>query len=178
MRHTHHQPNIFYLPNPNVDFLLFIHRQPDVQKVVLMSHRPDFHERKDITFIVPALVLWGLEEEQRFWGRVTIANRLSELYYLCLLAQILKAIPSWCLRVFFRGTSNRAHWRLPFLPSKNKHPLAPFEVEPKMLGKKQKISSTSLHFSQCFNPHLSLLSDPSGIPGWHAFYLQPVTGDL
>lgn len=30
IRVTHHQPNIFYLSNPNVDFLLLIHRQSNV----------------------------------------------------------------------------------------------------------------------------------------------------
>lgn len=76
IRFTYHQLNILYFPNPDVDFLLLIHRQPDVQKVVLMSYRPDFHERKDITFIVTALVLWGLEEEQRVCDRIAISNRL------------------------------------------------------------------------------------------------------
>lgn len=66
MRFTHHQLNILYLPDPNVDFLLLVHRQPDVQKVVLVSYRPNFHERKDIAFVVTALILWGLEESRRF----------------------------------------------------------------------------------------------------------------
>lgn len=56
-----------------------------------MSHRPDFHEREDITFIVTALMLRGLEEDKFEAGSLFPQQTLSELYDFASYHQSLKA---------------------------------------------------------------------------------------
>lgn len=58
---THHQPDVFDLPDAHVDLLALVDGQADVEQVVLVGHAAHLHEGQQVALVVAALVLVGLE---------------------------------------------------------------------------------------------------------------------
>ena len=72
---THHQLDVFDLPDANVDLLALVHGQADVEQVVLVGHAAQLHEGQEVTVVVAALVLIVLEENRsEFIPRKTLTH--------------------------------------------------------------------------------------------------------
>lgn len=56
---THHHQDVLYLSNTDVRGA--VGRQPQVEKVVLVGHRTQFHQRHRVALVETALVLIGLQ---------------------------------------------------------------------------------------------------------------------
>lgn len=62
---TYHEADVLDLPDAHVNALPLVDGQADVEQVVLVSHAADLHEGQEVTVIVTALRLQGLEKWHR-----------------------------------------------------------------------------------------------------------------
>lgn len=61
---TYNKTNVFDFSDPHIDLLTLVHRQADVEKIVLMGHAADLHEWQQVTLVVTSLILKSLENTQ------------------------------------------------------------------------------------------------------------------
>lgn len=71
---TYHQADILDFPNAHVNALPLIHRQTDVDEVVFVGHAADLHEGKEVTVVVTAFRLQGLERAQSNKAAVSLGR--------------------------------------------------------------------------------------------------------